>query len=178
MSIIMKKLIFTLFIISLFTVFAKDKNDYYSKPTHFIFENYIGDWNVIYASYAEKSPPNGGRGTSQSTIEMGGTILKFDNKLAFSLGEIQTRYIIGWDKHNAKYYFLSYDNSGETPYTVWGNYYGETKIFEFKSNWGDQKDGDFRVEMKFERADKLIINSYIVRNGKEEKQLETAFIKK
>lgn len=176
--ILMKKIVFSLILMTVFISYAKENSPYYSESTQKIFENYIGEWNVIYANRTDKGTPAGGRGVSVSTLTMGKTILQFENKLNFELGDIISYYIIGYDKNIQKYYFLTYDNASETPALLWGEYNKDKKMFEFKNYKGIPANGDMRLVIKFAREDKILINSYIITDGEENVSLDMALIKK
>ncbi|MFA7325834.1 MAG: DUF1579 family protein [Candidatus Kapaibacterium sp.] len=174
----MKKIILIALLFTTVTLFAKDTSPYYSKPSHQIFENYLGDWDVIYATRASNGIPSGGRGEAKSVLEFGKTVLKIESKLDFLLGEINLYFIVGYDKNNSKYYFLTYDNSGETPSLYWGEYLAESKLFEFKNYDKFPSEGDVRLEIKFERDDKFIVKSYTMIEGVEKVAIDMAFIKR
>lgn len=174
----MKKLILTFIIITTVTLFAANESPYYSVPSHKIFEKFVGEWNVIYANQTDKGAPAGGRGFATSKLNLGKTILECESKLEFELGDITTHFLIGYDKNQTKYYFISYDNAGETPTLLWGEYISESKTFEFKSYTGLPKTGDTRLVVELTRDDKFKINSFRFENGKEKPTLDMGYIKK
>jgi|APTNR8051073442_1049403.scaffolds.fasta_scaffold02227_5 hypothetical protein len=160
------------------TLFAKDTSPYYSGPNHKIFEEFLGDWEVIYANRTEKGVPTGGRGEAKSKLDLGKTVLNIESKLGFDLGEINLYFIIGYDKNLSKYYFLSYDNSGETPALFWGEYIAESKLFEFKNYDKYPSEGDVRLLVKLERKDKFTVKSFIRTNGTDKVSTDMAYVKK
>lgn len=174
----MKKIILIVLLFTAVTLLAKDTSPYYSSPHHKVFENFLGDWDVIYANRTDKGVPTGGRGEAKSILELGQTVLKIESKLGFDLGEINLYFIIGYDKHQSKYYFLNYDNSGESPALFWGEYIAESKLFEFKNYDKFPNEGDVRLEIKLERNDKFIVKSYIRTNGSDKVSTDMAYVKK
>lgn len=174
----MKKMILVVLLFTTVTLLAKDVSPYYSNPHHKIFEKFLGDWNVIYANRTEKGIPTGGRGLATSNLELGGTVLKIDSKLEFDLGEVNSYFLLGYDKNKSKYYFITYDNSGETPAVIWGDYIAESKLFEFKNYDKFPNEGDLRLIIKLERDDKFTVKSYIRTNGADNVSTDMAFIKK
>lgn len=174
----MKKMILVVLLFTAVTLLAKDVSPYYSSPHHKIFEKFLGDWNVIYANRSEKGIPSGGRGVAVSKLELGETVIKIESKLEFDLGEVNSYFIMGYDKNQSKYYFITYDNSGETPAVVWGEYIAESKLFEFKNYDKFPNEGDLRLIVKLERDDKFTVKSYIRINGVDEVSTDMAFIKK
>jgi hypothetical protein len=176
----MRKTVLILLFMCVLTAYSQeDYSPYYSNTAHKIFENYVGDWNVIYANETGSGLPAGGRGISKSTLMLGKTVLKFENYLNYQLGTIVSHYILGYDKFNKDYYFITYDNGGNIPILLHGKYNKENKSFEFK-NYKDKptKDGDLNITIKFERKDKLLITSLQTANGKQRKVLDMALIKK
>ncbi|MER3329705.1 MAG: hypothetical protein RIF34_09025, partial [Candidatus Kapaibacterium sp.] len=156
---------------------AEDTSPYYSVPSHKVFEKFLGDWDVIYANRTDKGVPSGGRGEAKAELDLGKTVLKINSKLGFDLGEINLYSIIGYDKNFAKYYFISYDNSGETPALFWGEYISEGNLFEFKTYDKYPSEGDIRLEVKLERKDKFTVKSYIRTNGVDKVSTDMAYIK-
>lgn len=174
----MRKIVISLIFCTAMISFAKASSPYYSTATQKVFENYIGQWNVVYSNQTDKGMPVGGRGVSVSTLTMGKTILQFENKLDFKLGNITTYYLIGYDKNAQKYYFLSYNDASDSPALLWGEYLKDKQMFEFKNYEGKPQNGDMRLDIKFERKDKLLINSYTLIDGEEKPTLDMAYIKK
>ena len=174
----MKKLILVLLLISAVASLAEEKSPYYSVPSHKVFEKFVGDWDVIYANRTDKGVPSGGRGEAEVELELGKTVLKIKSELDFDLGEVESYFILGFDKNFSKYYFLSYDNSGETPALFWGEYIAESNLFEFKNYDKYPKEGDIRLIIKVEREDKFTVKSYIRTNGKDKVSTDMAYIKK
>lgn len=174
----MKKLILIVLLFTTVSLFANDISPYYSSPHHKVFEQFLGDWNVIYANRTNKGVPSGGRGVAEAKLDFGKTILKIDSKLDFELGEVNVYFILGYDKNQSKYYFLTYDNASETPAVIWGEYKPESKLFEFKNYDKSPKEGDIRLLVTLERSDKFTVKSYIRTNGVDEVSTDMAFIKK
>lgn len=174
----MKKLILSILILTTVSLFAVDNSPYYSLSTHKIFENFVGKWDVIYANQSDKGAPAGGRGVATSKLNLGKTILECESYLDFELGNITTQFLIGYDKNKLMYYFISYDNAGETPALLWGEYLADSKTFEFKSYTGLPKNGDTRLVVELTREDKFKINSFRFENGKEKSTLDMGYIKK
>ena len=174
----MKKLVLILIVLMTIATVAADKSPYYSSPSHKLFEQFLGDWDVIYANRTDKGVPTGGRGEAESVLDLGKTVLKIESKLGFDLGEINLYFIIGYDKNLSKYYFLTYDNSGETPALFWGEYISESKLFEFKTYDKYPSEGDVRLVVKLERNDKFTVKSYIRTNGVDKVSTDMAYIKK
>lgn len=174
----MKKIILIALLFTTVTLFAKDTSPYYSTPHHKIFEKFLGKWDVIYANKTDKGMPTGGRGEAESDLDLGKTVLQIESKLGFDLGEINLYFIIGYDKNLSRYYFLSYDNSGETPALFWGEYIAESKLFEFKTYDKYPSEGDIRLEIKLEREDKFTVKSYIRTSGEDKVSTDMAYIKK
>ena len=160
------------------SIFAAGESPYYSAPTHKIFEKFIGKWNVIYANQTDKGAPAGGRGDAVSSLNLGKTILEFESELKFELGDIRSNFLVGYDKNKSLYYFLTYNNAGESPALLWGEYLPENKTFEFKSYSGFPKNGDSRLILELVRDDKFILKSFTFENGKERPTLDMGYIKK
>lgn len=176
----MRYFIVTILFVALTTAYSEENNNpYYSQTTQGIFENFVGQWNVIYANETESGLPATGRGSSKSFLTMGKTVLKFENSLDYRLGTIISYYIIGYDKFKKNYYFLSYDNASFTPILLTGSYDKESHSFEFK-NYKDKsiRDGQSDLIIKFERKDKLVMTYYNVKDGQRKKILDMAFLKK
>lgn len=174
----MKKFIFIFLITAIVTATAIERSPYYSSPHHKVFEQFLGEWDVIYANRNDKGIPSGGRGVAMSDLELGKTVLRISSKLDYDLGEIQLYTVIGYDKNLSKYYFVSYDNSGATPSLFWGEYKSGSRMFEFKNYEKYPSEGDIRLEVKLERDDKFIIKSYIRSNGNDVVSTDMAYIKK
>ncbi len=174
----MKKIILIALLFTTVTLFAKDTSPYYSNPHHKVFEQFLGDWEVIYANRTDKGVPTGGRGEATTQLDLGKTVLNIKSKLGFDLGKVDLSFIIGYDKNFSKYYFISYDNSGETPALFWGEYIAESKLFEFKTYEKYPSEGDIRLVLKLERQDKFTVKSYIRTNGVDKVSTDMAYVKK
>lgn len=175
----MKKLIPIIMLFATLSIMTASESPYYSPQNHKIFEKLLGEWNVIYANQSNKGAPAGGRGTAKSKLNLGKTILELESELSFDLGDIKSTFLIGYDKNKSQYYFLTYNNAGETPALLWGEYLAENKIFEFKSYIGSiPKTGDTRLIIEMTRDDKFILKSFVFENGTEKPTLDMGFIKK
>lgn len=174
----MKKLILVLLLFATVASIAGETSPYYSVPSHKVFEQFLGEWDVIYANRTEKGVPSGGRGEAKAELDLGKTVLNVKSKLAFELGDIDLHFVLGYDKHFSKYYFISYDNSGETPALFWGEYIAESNIFEFKNYDKYPSEGDIRLVIKLEREDKFTVKSYLRTNGLDKVSTDMAYIKK
>jgi hypothetical protein len=174
----MKKIILIAILFTTVALFAKDTSPYYSSPHHKVFEQFLGDWEVIYANRTDKGVPTGGRGEATTQLDLGKTVLNVKSRLGFDLGKVDLSFIIGYDKNFSKYYFISYDNSGETPALFWGEYIAESKLFEFKTYEKYPSEGDIRLVLKLERQDKFTVKSYIRTNGVDKVSTDMAYVKK
>jgi hypothetical protein len=174
----MKKFVLVLLLFAVGTTLAEEKSPYYSVPSHKVFEKFLGEWDVIYANRTDKGVPSGGRGEAKVELDLGSTVLEINSTLGFDLGDVNLYFILGYDKNFSKYYFLSYDNSGETPALFWGEYIAESNLFEFKNYDKYPSEGDVRLIIKLEREDKFTVKSYIRTNGVDKVSTDMGYIKK
>lgn len=178
----MKKYIYGIFILafSFNVILSKDYNPHL-KPEHSYLGQFIGEWNQIYEFFpGGKAQPSFGRGVSVVKSIMNGVNIEFHSKVKYELGEVENILIIGFDDTQKKYFMLSYDSTGEMPYTALGDYDREKNVFTFKGKreFGNSGLVELRTVIYWDREDKFIYKVFVHNGVKEVNTITIAYVKK
>ena len=178
----MKKYLYSIVIlaIAVIAIQAKDYNPHL-RPEHSYLGQFIGEWNQIYQFLpGGKAKPSFGRGEAVVTEIMNGVNIQFHSKVKYELGEVESIMIIGYDDTKKKYFLLTYDSTGERPYTAFGDYDREKNIFTFKGKreFGNAGVMDLRTEISWDREDKFLYKIFMHNGLKEVNTITIAFVKK
>jgi len=174
----MKKLVLFVIFFAVTMSLKSEENRSLEFPTHEIYNQFAGDWTMIYANIKDGKTVASGRGTATSNLVMRNTILEFRNEFDHKIGKVVSKYVIGFDVQSNGYYLITYSSANEAPVLLFGKYNKEEKNFVFYSNKDKKLDGNVKVVLQKEREDKVAFKSFILSEGEEVLFLNVGFVRK
>jgi hypothetical protein len=145
--------------------------EYFSlNSKHQLLSQFVGDWKVNIAYFSSQGEDYA-KGKLQSSLSYAYRILEMNFSIESSAGvAFEMKYLIGYDGISKKFFLIILNNLTNELQVLKGEYSEKNKEFLFKGTTVDskvKKRVPFSMKIYFERENKAMIDSYVIKNGKE-----------
>lgn len=142
--------------------------------------NQAGKWKLHYTVWmGPGAEPQKTEGSSESKMIMGGRFLETRVEGIMMGMPMQGRNLSGYDNAKKEYFSLWLDNMGTGFAISRGSYNAENKVFSMTGTMSDPMVGDakFRQTVKWDGANKMIMEMFMDMGGQEFKFLQVDYVR-
>ena len=148
-------------------------------PQHEVLKQYVGEWKTTTKMYTGPGEPTVAQGATEFQMVLGDRYLEERATGTFGDMPFEGRGITGYDNAKKAYVFSWIDNMGTGLMTGTGSYDAAKKVMTFKvSGTGpDGKPATYRSTIAWVDASTCVYTMYLDVKGKEQKMMETTYIR-